>query len=89
MYYVYILSSRNRTIYTGVTNSLTRRSLEHKGGAGSRFTSRYKVNRLIHYEEYSDVKLAIARERQIKGWRRSKKVKLIEETNPRWIDLCD
>ena len=73
MYFTYIVASRQRALYTGVTNDLTRRVFEHKGQAGSRFATKYNIDRLVYFEEFSDGHLAIAREKEIKGWRRSKK----------------
>ena len=84
-YYVYIATNRNRTLYIGVTNNLQRRHLEHAHGE-SKFTARYNINRIVYYESYSDVREAISREKQIKGWRRSKKVALIEAANPNWME---
>ena len=86
-YYVYILSSHSKTLYTGITDNLIRRVEEHKKGIGSKFTSKYKINSLVYYEEGDNVNQAIYREKQIKGWLRSKKIMLIEETNPEWQDL--
>jgi putative endonuclease len=86
-FYVYIMTNRSRTLYTGVTNDLQRRVLEHKRGIGSQFTTRYNINRLVYYEEGADVREAIAREKQIKGWLREKKIALIESVNPTWEDL--
>ena len=86
-YYVYILTNRSRTLYVGVTNDLERRMYEHKNKLLSGFTSKYNVTQLAHFEETSDVEAAIAREKQIKGWRREKKVALIEASNPQWEDL--
>ena len=88
-YYVYILASAtNVTLYTGVTRDLVRRVYEHRHNLepGS-FTAKYKVHKLVYFEVTSDVKAAIAREKEIKGWRRSKKNALVETTNPQWIDL--
>ena len=88
MYYVYILASKkNGTLYTGVTNDIERRVYEHKHKLTPGFTSRYNVNRLVYYEEYNDIRDAIAREKQIKGWLRKKKIALIESMNPNWDDL--
>ena len=90
-YYVYILSNNHKNvIYTGVTNDLTRRVYEHKNhlDKGS-FTSRYNVENLVYYEVTTDIDSAIAREKQIKGWNRKRKEKLIEAKNPDWIDLYD
>jgi len=86
-YYVYIMGSLSGTLYTGVTNSVRRRSSEHKDGVGSEFTARYHVDRLLYFEVFQYVGNAIAREKEIKGWRRSKKVALIEAENPSWRDL--
>ena len=88
-YYVYIMSSPSHTIYTGVTNDLERRVYEHKQGSIAGFTKRYRCTALVYYEETSDVTAAITREKQIKGWLRSRKIALIEAGNPRWSDLSD
>ena len=88
-YYIYILSNKNKNvIYTGVTNDLVRRVYEHKNhlDKGS-FTSRYNVENLVYYEVTSNVEAAIEREKQIKGWNRKRKNKLIESKNPNWDDL--
>ena len=90
-YYVYILSNKNKNvIYTGVTNDLVKRVYEHKHhlDKGS-FTSRYNVENLIYFEETTDIDSAIAREKQIKGWNRKRKEKLIEAKNPNWDDLYE
>ena len=87
-YYVYILTNSKRTLYTGVTNDLTRRVYEHKHKLVDGFTQRYNISWLVYYEATSDVESAIAREKQIKGWLRRKKVALIESANPRWRDLA-
>jgi len=86
-YSVYIMTNRSRTLYTGVTNDLQRRVYEHRQKMGSKFTSKYNITQLAYYENYSDIRDAIAREKQIKGWRRAKKIALIESTNPEWQDL--
>ena len=86
-YYVYIMTNRSGTLYTGVTNDLLRRVHEHKQGEGSKFTSKYKINPLIYFESCADPREAIAREKQIKGWVRTKKIALIESVNPGWEDL--
>lgn len=86
-YWVYLLASRTRVLYVGVTNDLTRRVAEHQAGEGGAFTSRYRVHRLVYCEEHWDIRDAIHREKQIKGWRRARKVALIDETNPDWQDL--
>ncbi|HKK44902.1 MAG TPA: GIY-YIG nuclease family protein [Balneolaceae bacterium] len=88
MYFVYILSSTSRAIYVGVTNDLYDRVKQHKSGVNSNaFTKRYKITRLVYYETYKSIQRAIEREKQIKRWRRDKKVKLIESVNPEWRDL--
>jgi len=87
-YYVYIMASHRGTLYTGVTNDLERRVYEHKHGLGSQFTKKYNVSKLVCYESTDDVRSAIAREKQIKAWRRSKRVLLIESLNPYWEDLA-
>jgi putative endonuclease len=83
-YYIYILSNASRRIYVGVTNNLERRVYEHKHKLISGFTSEYNITRLVFFEITSDVVAAIAREKQIKGWLRSKKIALIESQNPTW-----
>ena|ERR1700686_3172676 len=88
-YYVYILSSLSGTLYTGVTNNLYRRTLEHKSKETPGFTSRYGVDRLVYYEAFHDVRAAILREKEIKGWTRKKKIALIEAMNPKWQDLAE
>ncbi len=87
-YSVYILASRSRTIYTGVTGNLQKRMIEHRLGLVPGFTTRYKAFRLVHLENFADVREAIAREKEIKGWRRGKKIRLIERDNPTWQDLA-
>lgn len=87
LYYVYIMASLSRTLYTGVTNDLERRVYEHKHKALPGFTAQYNVNRLVYFEDAPDVKAAIAREKQIKSWSRGKKIALIESVNPTWDDL--
>ena len=84
-YYVYIATNRNRTLYTGVTNNLRQRHWQH-ATAQSKFTAQYNIDRIVYYETYMDINQAIAREKQIKGWRRSKKIALIESVNRNWID---
>ena len=87
-YYVYILASgRNGTVYLGVTNDLVRRIYEHKNKVTRGFTSRYGVGRLVWFEVYDDPENAIAREKEIKKWRRAWKLRLIEQSNSQWIDL--
>jgi len=86
-YYVYIMTNRSKTLYTGVTRDLFGRVSQHKDGKGSKFTSKYKITRLAYYEEFSDVNDAIMREKQIKGLLRKKKIAIIESMNPQWEDL--
>ena len=81
------MSSPSRTLYTGVTNDLERRVNEHKSGAVAGFTKRYRIDRLVYFQETSDVGAAIAAEKQIKGLLRRKKIALIEQENPTWRDL--
>ena len=88
-YFVYILASATQRLYVGVTNDLIRRVFEHKCGTASRFTHRYGITRLVCMESTSSIRNAIAREKQIKGWLRCKKVALIEAQNPGWADLSD
>jgi putative endonuclease len=87
-YYVYILASRSRNLYIGVTNNLKRRVLEHKQGLVPGFTHKYRIHRLVHFESFSDVRDAIGREKQIKAWRRDKKLALVRRNNPGWLDLA-
>ena len=87
-YCVYILASRSRSLYTGVTNNLRSRVQQHRGGTVPGFASRYHTHRLVHYEVFTDIRAAIRREKEIKGWRRAKKIALIEKTNPTWEDLA-
>jgi putative endonuclease len=88
-YWVYVLASRSRNLYTGVTNNLHRRLIEHREGLVPGFTSRYRIFRLVHYEAFHDIRNAIAREKEIKAWRREKKIRLIEHQNPAWDDLSE
>ena len=88
MYYVYLLASRmNGTLYLGVTNNLVRRVYEHKSKVHPGFTARYDVSRLVWFEAYDDPSTAIAREKDIKKWRRDWKIRLINRDNPDWKDL--
>ena len=91
MYYVYILANNTRTtIYTGMTNDLIRRVYEHKQHADpNSFTAKYDVTRLVYFDSTPDVRSAIEREKQIKGWNRRRKNTLISEMNPTWKDLYD
>ncbi len=86
-YWVYIMSSSTGTLYTGVTSNLERRVYEHKHKLVEGFTSRYDVNRLVYYEDFGSVWVALAREKEIKGWVRVKKVALIRSVNLKWEDL--
>jgi len=86
-YYVYILTNKSKTLYTGVTNDLERRVYEHKNRLVPGFTFQYNISRLVFFEMTPDVRAAIAREKQIKGWTRRKKLALIASANPRWRDL--
>jgi len=88
-YYVYIMASRSRTLYTGMTGDLYRRALQHKSGEIEGFTKRYHVNRLVYYEAFKYVTHAIAREKQIKAWTRAKRLALIKSENPTWQDLAE
>ena len=90
-YYVYILSNHTHTtIYTGVTNDLVRRVYEHKHALDNKsFTAKYHIHRLVYYEATGDVRSAIEREKQIKGWNRARKNKLVESMNPQWLDLYE
>ncbi len=89
-YFVYIMTNKyNTVLYTGVTNNLQRRVWEHKTGRGSKFTSKYRITKLVYYEETDDIRAAIAREKQIKGGSRAKKMALIESLNPTWRDLAE
>jgi putative endonuclease len=86
-YYVYIMTNNSKTLYTGMTNDLTRRVYEHKQKLIPGFTQKYNITKLVYFEETSDVNAAILREKQIKGWLREKKITLIESMNPEWKDL--
>ncbi len=83
------MTNRSKTLYTGVTNNLQRRMYEHKHHLVAGFTSTYHIARLVYFEETSDVNAAIAREKHIKGWVRTKKIALIESINPNWRDLSE
>jgi putative endonuclease len=87
VYSIYILASRSRNLYTGVTGNLHQRMLEHRQGLVPGFTTRYQLFRLVHLEHFADIRDAIAREKEIKAWRREKKIRLIEHDNPTWEDL--
>jgi putative endonuclease len=87
-YYVYIPASRSRNVYTGVTNNLYCRMRQHREGLLPGFTSRYRIFGLVHFEVFTNIGLAIAREKEIKAWRREKRIRLIEQTNPLWNDFA-
>ena len=89
MYYIYIMNSPTGTLYTGMTSNLKRRVYEHKQKLRDGFTKKYNVTRLAYYEETSDIQTALAREKDIKKWRRSKKIALIKTMNPKWQDLSE
>jgi putative endonuclease len=86
-YYAYIMASRSRVLYVGMTNNLSRRIREHKQGEADGFAARYNVTRLVWYRAFPRPQDAIAAEKKIKGWLRKKKVALIEKKNPSWKDL--
>ena len=87
-YFVYMLTNASRTVlYTGVTGDLTRRLAQHRSGETGGFTARYRAHRLVYFEQTTDVRAAIAREKQLKGWSRAKKDALVESVNPLWQDL--
>ena len=87
-FYVYIMASKSRVLYIGITNNLRRRVWEHKNGLCSGFTRDYKIHRLMYFERFQYVRNAIHREKQLKGWLRKRKVALIETNNPTWEDLA-
>lgn len=87
--YVYMMTNKSRTLYTGMTNDLERRVYEHKHKLVKGFTSKYNITRLVWYQEFDDVEQAIECEKRIKGWLRAKKTALIESTNPPWRDLAE
>ncbi|HLJ29183.1 MAG TPA: GIY-YIG nuclease family protein [Candidatus Angelobacter sp.] len=84
---MYLMSNRSKTIYTGITNGLRKRVLQHKMGINEGFTKKYKLDRLVYWESYGQVLQAIAREKEIKGWLRIRKIQLIVSVNPTWADL--
>lgn len=86
-YYVYIMTNRSKTLYTGVTSDPVRRVYEHKNKVADGFTKKYNITKLVFFEETDDVLSAITREKQIKGWLRKKRIDLIESINPEWNDL--
>ncbi|WP_206602527.1 GIY-YIG nuclease family protein [Cyanobacterium aponinum] len=86
-YYVYIMTNKSKTLYTGMTNDLLRRVYEHKHKLVEGFTKKYNITKLVFFDQTSDVNEAIALEKKIKGWNRAKKIALIESQNPNWLDL--
>jgi putative endonuclease len=89
-YWVYILTNKHRTtLYIGITNNIQRRLYQHRYGEVEGFAQRYHLNRLVWVEHFRNVNDAIACEKKLKGWRRSRKIDLVEEANPRWLDLSD
>lgn len=88
-YWTYIVASATGTVYVGMTDDLFLRTKQHKAGEIEGFSRTYHCNRLVYYESYQSVFKAIGREKQLKGWRRSKKIALIESKNPRWTDLAE
>ncbi|MBI3286754.1 MAG: GIY-YIG nuclease family protein [Chloroflexi bacterium] len=88
-YYVYIMTNRSGTLYTGMTNDLRRRVREHKQKLVEGFAQKYNITSLAYFESTDEVRSAIAREKQIKGWLRAKKIALIESLNPQWRDLSE
>ncbi|MBI3786665.1 MAG: GIY-YIG nuclease family protein [Ignavibacteriales bacterium] len=87
-YYIYIMTNKSKTLYTGFTNNLERRVCEHKNRINSDFTSKYNITKLLYYEVALNADAGIVREKQIKGWLRIKKIALIESVNPQWKDLA-
>jgi putative endonuclease len=87
-YYVYIMTNRSKTLYIGITSKLHLRVFQHKTKTFKGFTSSYRIDRPVYWEQFKNVNAAIAREKQLKGWRRMKKIQLIVNTNPTWNDLA-
>ncbi|NQT96028.1 MAG: GIY-YIG nuclease family protein [Candidatus Omnitrophica bacterium] len=86
-YFTYIMTNYSKTLYTGVTSDLEKRVYEHKNKLIDGFTKKYNIDKLVYYVETNDINSAIEHEKQIKGWKRSKKIELIESMNPKWKDL--
>jgi len=86
-YFAYIMASKSRTLYAGVTNDVRKRSFDHKQKTHNGFTAKYNCNRLVWFQEFANVGEAIQREKELKGWIRAKKIALVESTNPTWQDL--
>jgi putative endonuclease len=89
VFHVYMMASESGVLYLGVTNSLERRVMEHKQKTVEGFSSKYKTSKLVYFELFADIRNAIGREKQIKRWRREKKIALIERINPTWRDLSE
>jgi putative endonuclease len=89
LYYTYIVASRSHNFYVGMTSEIEIRVRQHKEGRFEGHSKKYNCNRLVWFERYPDVHDAIAREKQLKGWSRSKKIWLIERENPAWVDLSE
>jgi putative endonuclease len=87
-YFVYILASRTRRLYVGCTNDLARRLSQHRAGVFRGHTARYRIHRLVYFEVTTDAQAAVARARQLKGWTRERKMRLVEEANAGWVDLA-
>ena len=87
-YCVYILASRSRRLYVGCTSDLARRLAQHRAGVFEGFTARYRVQILVHFEVTADARAAVARERELKGWSRERKMRLVEASNAGWLDLA-
>ncbi|MDK2982007.1 MAG: putative endonuclease [Chloroflexota bacterium] len=88
-YYVYIMTNASNTLYIGVTNNLMRRVQEHRNGKIPGFTRKYNIHKLVYFEQGDDINSALFREKQVKKWRREKKIALIESINPEWRDLSE
>jgi putative endonuclease len=89
IYYTYIMASASRNLYIGVTNNLERRVAQHKENAFGGFTAKYRCHRLVWFERYSWIGQAITREKELKGWLRARKIALIQQENPTWVDLSE
>jgi putative endonuclease len=89
IYSVYIMASKSKVLYIGVTNDIESRVFEHKNKVNNGFTARYNINRLVYYEDTDDISYAIQREKTLKKWLRAWKIALIEEDNPKWEDLAE
>ena len=87
-FFVYIMASQSRVLYVGLTRDLLRRVYQHRHGTFGGFTARYRVTKLVYFEETNSIRVAITRERQLKAWTRHKKIELIESSNRGWVDLA-